>query len=106
MMYLGVPVIRRNPMVASLIRTLTERQVALYQVMLEVGKAQGVFHLAADSLTLARNLVALEDAYGLWIMNAQREGLLEDAKRLTLAYASMATGCELSADMADGTSAS
>lgn len=100
MMYLGVPVIRRNPVVASLIRTLTERQVALYQVILEVGRANGVFRLAADSLTIARNLVALEDAYGLWIINARREGLLEDAKRLTLAYASMATGCDLSADIA------
>ena len=96
MMYLGVPVIRREPVVASLIRTLTERQVSLYQAILEVGQAHGVFDLADDSLTIARNLVALEDAYGLYIINAQRSSLVDEAKRLTLAYASMATRCDLS----------
>ena len=96
MMYLGVPVIRKEPVVASLIRTLTERQVSLYQTILEVGQAHGVFDLADDSLTIARNLVALEDAYGLYVINTRRDGLIDDAKRLTLAYASMATRCDLS----------
>ena len=88
--------IRREPVVASLIRTLTERQVSLYQTILEVGQAHGVFDLADDSLTIARNLVALEDAYGLYVINTRRDGLIDDAKRLTLAYASMATRCDLS----------
>lgn len=105
MMYLGVPVIRREPVVAALIHTLTERQVSLYQAILEVGQARGVFDLADDSLTIARNLVALEDAYGLYVVNSRRNGLIDEAKRLTLAYASMATRCELSLDGSTGAAA-
>jgi AcrR family transcriptional regulator len=96
MLYLGVPVIRRNTAVAALVRSLTTRQVSLYQSILEVGRAQRHFHLADDSLTIARNLVALEDAYGLYVINNTSEGMVEAGKRLTLAYASMATRCELS----------
>lgn len=95
MLYLGVPVIRRNASVASLVRSLTARQVSLYQGILEVGRAQGCFDLADESLTIARNLVALEDAYGLYIINGASDGMLEEGKRLTLAYASMATRCAL-----------
>lgn len=97
MLYLGVPVIRRNPVVASLVRTLTERQVYLYQAILEVGRAHGDFDLADNSLTIAKNLVALEDAYGLYVINgAMGDNFLEEAKRLTLAYARMATRCPFS----------
>jgi AcrR family transcriptional regulator len=94
MLYLGVPVIRRDPAVAALIRSLTGRQVSLYQRILEVGEARGVFDLADDSLTIARNLVALEDAYGLYVINGN-PSFLEEGKRLTLAYARMATRCYL-----------
>ena len=38
-----------------------ERQVAMYGAILEVGAATGVFQLAHDARTLARNVVALED---------------------------------------------
>ncbi len=94
MLYLGVPVIRRDPTVAALIRSLTSRQVSLYQRILEVGQARGVFDLADDSLTIARNIVALEDAYGLYVINGDAD-MVEEGKRLTLAYARLATRCDL-----------
>jgi AcrR family transcriptional regulator len=94
MLYLGVPVIRRDRAVAALIRSLTGRQVSLYQRILEVGEARGVFDLADESLTIARNLVALEDAYGLYVINGN-PSFVEEGKRLTLAYARMATRCYL-----------
>ena len=95
MLYLGVPVIRRSPAVAALIRSLTARQVSLYQTILEVGRARGCFDLADESLTIARNLVALEDAYGLYVINGN-PAMVDEGKRLTLSYASMATRCPLS----------
>ena len=97
LLYLGVPVIRRDPAVAALIRSLTGRQVSLYQRILEVGQARGVFDLVDDSLTIARNLVALEDAYGLYVINGNPV-MVHEGKRLTLAYARMATRCDLGDD--------
>jgi AcrR family transcriptional regulator len=94
LLYLGVPVIRRDPTVQALIRSLTARQVSLYQRILEVGQARGVFDLADDSLTISRNLVALEDAYGLYVINGDAH-MVEEGKRLTLAYARLATRCPL-----------
>jgi hypothetical protein len=37
----------------------------MYQNILELGVSQGEYNLAQDPLTIARTLVALEDAYGL-----------------------------------------
>jgi hypothetical protein len=45
-----------------------ERQVAMYAAILEVGAATDVFKLAHDPRTLARNLVALEDGQGLYVL--------------------------------------
>ena len=104
MLYVGVPVIRRNPAVASLVRSLTARQVSLYQTILEVGRAREVFDLADDSLTIARNLVALEDAYGLYVVNGATPDMVDDARRLTLAYATMATGCDVTEGALESTS--
>ena len=58
----------RNTVYAVLLTSLYDRQVAMYQVILEAGAARGVFRLASDALTIARTLVALEDAYGYRIM--------------------------------------
>lgn len=94
LLYLGVPVIRRNPAVVGLARSLTGSQVSLYHSILEVGSARGVFELNDDTYTIGRNLVALEDAYGLYVIsgNADRLG---SYVALTVAYASTSTGCDL-----------
>jgi hypothetical protein len=82
----------RNPLMASLLTTLYDRQVGMYQVVLEQGAARGIFALAQSSLVIARNLVALEDAYGYRII-AQHPTIDHDAALgLIVAYARLATG--------------
>lgn len=90
---------RDNPRLGEAIRALTARQVELYERLLVDGAARGVFRLAADSHAIARNLVALEDAYGLYIVGGAP--MAEEARRLILSYASLATGCELEGGRAD-----
>ena len=81
----------RNTIYAVLLTSLYDRQVAMYQTILESGAAQGVFALATDAVSIARNLVALEDAYGYRIM-AGHPTLDKDAcVRLILGYARLAT---------------
>jgi len=85
----------RNSVYALLLTSLYDRQVSLYQVILESGAAQGEFSLRDDSLAIGRNLVALEDAYGYRIM--ARHGAIdrEAAAGLILDYARIATGHRL-----------
>ena len=81
----------RNTVYAVLLTSLFDRQVAMYQAILEIGRTQGAFTLASDSLSIARNLVALEDAYGYRIM-AGHPSLDHDATtELILDYARLAT---------------
>jgi AcrR family transcriptional regulator len=82
----------RNRVYATLLTTLYDRQVAMYQLILETGRAQGVFTLAGDSLTISRNLVALEDAYGYRIVARHPLIGTEEAAELILDYARQATG--------------
>jgi len=82
----------RNTVYAVLLTSLYDRQVVMYQTILESGAEQGVFTLATDSASIARNLVALEDAYGYRIM-AGHPTLDKDAcSELILGYARLATG--------------
>ncbi|WP_067801243.1 TetR/AcrR family transcriptional regulator [Actinomadura formosensis] len=82
----------RNRVYATLLTTLYDRQVTMYQMILETGRAQGAFTLSGDSQTIARNLVALEDAYGYRIV--ARHPLIgpDEAAELILDYARQATG--------------
>ncbi|MGI9824676.1 TetR/AcrR family transcriptional regulator [Agromyces sp. Marseille-Q5079] len=82
----------RNPLMASLLTTLYDRQVGMYQVVLEQGAARGLFTLAQPSLVTARNLVALEDAYGYRIIAGHPTIDHEGAFQLIVAYARLATG--------------
>jgi DNA-binding transcriptional regulator YbjK len=83
----------KNPAMGALIRALTASQVELYRRILEVGHAVGTFELADESQAIARNLVALEDAYGLYIIGGAP--IQEEAIDLVLRYASLATRREL-----------
>jgi AcrR family transcriptional regulator len=82
----------RNRVYAALLTALFDRQVTLYQMILELGAARGAFTLAADSLTIGRNLVALEDAYGYRIVARHPTLHTADAAELILSYARQATG--------------
>jgi len=81
----------RNTTYAVLLTALYDQQVALYRTILEDGVRDGVFHLSGDAVVIARNLVALEDAYGYRIM-AQHPTIDTDAAiDLILDYARLAT---------------
>ncbi len=82
----------RNSVLAALLTTLYDRQVTLYQTVLEQGAARGHFQLRDSSLRIARNLVALEDAYGYRIVARHPSIGHHEAAELLLAYARLATG--------------
>ncbi len=81
----------RQPVYAALLTSLYDRQVAMYESMLKVGAARGVFRLASNALTIARNLVALEDAYGYRIIAGHPTIDRDIAVSLILDYARTAT---------------
>lgn len=81
----------RNRMYALLLTTLYDRQVSLYQSILDTGAALETFTLSGDSLLIARNLVALEDAYGYRITARHPMIGPQEAAELILDYARTAT---------------
>lgn len=87
----------RYPVYAAMLTSLFDRQVAMYQVILEAGAAVGDFDLHGPSETIGRNIVALEDAYGYRM--AARHGSIDHAVAtdLILAYARLATAHPLDA---------
>ncbi|MEZ0076836.1 TetR/AcrR family transcriptional regulator [Planotetraspora sp. GP83] len=87
----------RNRVYGTLLTTLFDRQVSMFQTILETGAAHGIFTLAQDSETIGRNLVALEDAYGYRIMARHHSIDAERAVELILDYARLATGNPLKA---------
>lgn len=86
----------RNAVYAVLLTSLFDRQVTMYQQLLDAGVAADMFHLASSSLDIARNLVALEDAYGYRIMAGHPVLDPSASAALILDYARMATGHPLS----------
>jgi AcrR family transcriptional regulator len=85
----------RNRMYGVLLTSLYDRQVSMYQSILDTGAALGVFRLNAGALTISRNLVALEDAYGYRITARHPVIGPQEAVELILSYARGATGNDL-----------
>jgi len=81
----------RNTLYAVLLTSLYDRQVDMYRSILDLGVQSGVFRLRQDALVIARNLVALEDAYGYRIMAKHPTLDSAGAVELILDYARMAT---------------
>ncbi|MDT7804838.1 MAG: hypothetical protein QOI78_8271 [Actinomycetota bacterium] len=86
---------RRDPVYAARHITLYERQVGIYTGILEAGAATGEFTLTADAVAIARNLVALEDGYGLHLTQAVPTLTPAVAEAMLLSYARTATTCAL-----------
>lgn len=77
-----------------------DRQVALYEGILEAGRASGAFELGAPAPRLARGLVAMEDGLGLQVVIGHPAIESSDAELILLDYAAAATGADLaSADL-------
>jgi AcrR family transcriptional regulator len=83
----------REPACAAIMSAYVERQVAMYAAFLEVGAATGDFHLAGDARTIARNIVALEDGQGLYVLMGRDEPEAVEAR--ILQYVAAATGAPL-----------
>ena len=88
----------RNTVYALLLTSLYDRQVGMYSSVLELGAALGVFSLTQSPQTIARNVVALEDAYGYRIMAKHPTLDYATAVELILDYARMATGHPLTGE--------
>ncbi|WP_353988674.1 TetR/AcrR family transcriptional regulator [Ruicaihuangia caeni] len=87
----------RNHVSAALLTSLFDRQVSIYQLVLEQGVARGLFVLRESALSTARNLVALEDAYGYRIVAQHPVIDSVGARELITSYARLATGHPLTA---------
>lgn len=81
----------RYPAYAAMLTSLFDRQVAMYQVILEAGAATGDFRLQSSSETIGRNIVALEDAYGYRMVARHSTIDYSVATDLILDYARLAT---------------
>jgi AcrR family transcriptional regulator len=92
----------RNTVYGLLLTSLYDRQVGMYTSVLELGAALGVFTLTQPALTIARNVVALEDAYGYRIMAKHPTLDYATAVELIVDYARMATGHPLPAGTPHG----
>src|SRR5690242_19250784 len=85
----------RSEVHARLMGELNEREVSLYLSVLRDSESAGVFRLTEPALTVARNLVALEDAYGFHLL--ARTSPVDAAAALTgiTSYARTVTGASL-----------
>jgi AcrR family transcriptional regulator len=83
-----------SPVFASLSSEFYDRQVALYEEILEAGVARGVFTVAEPVTVLARGLVALEDGLGLQVVIGNPGLDAEAARSILRGYARLATGAE------------
>jgi hypothetical protein len=82
---------------ATLSASFFDRQVALYERVLERGAESGAFTLIAGAETLARGLVALEDGLGLQVVLGHPGIDGGAAEGILVAWAAAATGTELAA---------
>lgn len=92
----------RNRVYGALLSSLYDRQVAMYQTILDSGQAYGVFDLPQGSQQIARTIVALEDAYGYRIIAGHPSIGYQQAVDLVLDYARLATGHTLQDSTAHG----
>lgn len=84
----------RDPFHARLMADLFEREVSLYVPTLQIGAATGVFSLSADAVDVARDLVALEDAYGLHVLGGTHV-TVDDVRRLITMAAQAMVGASI-----------
>lgn len=84
---------RTDPVRAQLGTKLYDRQVMLYHGILELGAAQGHFTIGDRKIDIAQNLVALEDAYCMHIIEGNTSLPYQRCVDLMLSYARVGTGC-------------
>ncbi len=72
-----------------------DRQVHLYETLIEAGAAAGELEPAASAASIARGLVAMEDGLGLQVVLGHGSIDREAARRILLEYAAAMVGADL-----------
>ncbi len=85
----------RSPVHARLTAQLFDQEVSLYLSVLQKGQADGAFRLSQPALNIARNLVALEDAYGFHLLSKLSSIDAMTALDALVSYARTAAGADL-----------
>jgi DNA-binding transcriptional regulator YbjK len=85
----------RSAACAALMSAYIERQVAMYASILEVGAAVGRLRLSSDARGIARNIVALEDGQGIYVLLGRDSAEAVEAR--ILGYIAAATGLAVEA---------
>lgn len=70
--YESVAILSAHPEYLPAHRALTDRQIMLYRTLIGIGVGLGEFTLASPPDLIARNIVALEDAYDLYPLVGDR----------------------------------
>jgi AcrR family transcriptional regulator len=97
LIYEAIPVIRSREYFRPVIKSYSDRQVSLYRSVIDAGVATGEFHPQEPVDVIARNLLALEDAYDLYlVVGAARDGVM--GRRNMRIYASRALGVQIGDD--------
>ncbi|WP_017793509.1 TetR/AcrR family transcriptional regulator [Leucobacter salsicius] len=92
--YESVAILAEHPQYRPAHRGLTERQIMLYRALIEIGAGTGEFTLASPPGVIARNLVALEDAYDLYPLVGDMTPR-EECRASVRSYAELALGVAL-----------
>jgi AcrR family transcriptional regulator len=90
----GTRLAGESELCSVMMTTLYKQQELLYESILELGAAAGVFKLTDDIQRIARTLVALEDICGIRMMQNDASFDQTEGKRMVLAYARLATGVD------------
>jgi len=84
-----------SPAFRVLSSSFFDRQVSLYQQVLDAGAASGAFALTAPPDSLARGLVAMEDGLGLQVVVGHPGLDSAEAERILVRHASAITNAQL-----------
>lgn len=99
--YESVAILAAHPEYVPAHRALTEQQIMLYRSLLEIGAGTGEFTLASPPGVIARNLVALEDAYDLYPLVGDTTPR-EECRDAVRSYAELALGVTFPVHRTDG----
>lgn len=95
--YSSIAQVRADPLLAAAHRELVDRQVSLYLSLLQVGVEDGVIGDGVPVQDVARNIVALEDAYDLYPLLGLDCGGGSERRRRVRGYIELALGLVLPA---------
>jgi AcrR family transcriptional regulator len=94
LIYEAIPVIRSREHFHAVIKSYVDRQVSLYRSVIDAGVSTGVFSAQEPVDVIARNMLAMEDAYDLYVVvGAMRDSAT--GRRNIRTYASRALAVSL-----------